>query len=128
MKWKYFFMFILLSLTCSLMAQQSKKVNGCGMASTYAEMAFISFKKAYKAESLDDAKSLLKEALGKAKEASAYAIIPDCNCLNAKSYALNAVTFGNKALKSADLDSLKKWTKKAMDMSLDVLTTIPNCK
>jgi len=128
MKNKCFFMIILLGLTFSVTAQESKKVNGCSMASTYAEMAFVSFKKAYKAEALDDAKSLLKEAMAKAKEASAYTIIPDCNCLNAKNYALNAVTFGNKALKSTDLDNVKKWTKKAMDMSLDVLTAIPNCK
>ncbi len=112
----------------SVMAQEKKKVNGCGMASTYAEMAFASFKKAYKAESQDDAKSLLKEALAKAKEAAAYTIVPDCNCQNAKNYALNAVTFGSKALKSKDLDGLKKWAKQAMDMSLDVLTAIPNCQ
>ncbi|WP_259655460.1 hypothetical protein [Sphingobacterium sp. UME9] len=129
MKKKYFFTMTLLSMFFSVIAQENKKVNtGCGMASTYAEMAFMSFKKAYQAGSLDDAKVLLKDAVGKAKEASAYSIIPDCNCANAKNYSLNAVIFGNKALKAADLDNLKKWAKKAMDMSLDVMTAIPNCK
>ncbi|KKO89769.1 hypothetical protein AAW12_19475 [Sphingobacterium sp. Ag1] len=116
-------------MSCSIIAQEYKKVNtGCSMASTYAEMAFISFKKAYQAGSLDDARVSLKDAVGKAKEASAYSLIPDCNCANAKNYSLNAVTFGNKALKAADFESLKKWAKKAMDMSLDVMTAIPNCK
>jgi hypothetical protein len=129
MKKNYFITINLLSLFFSVMAQENKKVNtGCSMASTYAEMAFLSFKKSYQAVSLEDAKVLLKDAVRKAKEASAYSIMPDCNCANANNYSLNAVTFGNKALKASDLDNLKKWAKKAMDMSLDVMTAIPNCK
>lgn len=128
MKRTYFLIVILANMVFSVMAQETKKVNGCAMVSTYAEMAFAGFKKAYKAESLDDAKSFLKDAVSKAKETAAYSILPDCNCANAKNYALNAVTFGNKALKTSDLESLKKWSKKAMDMSLDVLTAIPNCQ
>ncbi|NRF40111.1 hypothetical protein [Pedobacter foliorum] len=100
----------------------------CGMAVTYAEMAFKDFKKAYKATSLDDAKKLIKTGVKKATQSSAYSITPDCNCGNAKNYALNAVTFGNKAIKSNDLDSLKELVKKAMDASLDVLTAVPDCK
>lgn len=100
----------------------------CAMAVTYAEMAFKDFKKAYKSNSIEEAKKLIKTGVKKATQSSAYAIIPDCNCDNAKNYALNAVTFGNKALKADDLDALKESVKKAMDASLDVLSAISGCK
>ncbi|MGJ1430657.1 hypothetical protein ACR79M_05065 [Sphingobacterium spiritivorum] len=126
---------ILISLTliCVLLftsatAENKTRFTGCEMASTYAELAFMTFKKAYQSTSIENAKPLLKDGVAKAAEASAYAIIPSCNCANAKNYALNAVTFGNKALKESDLEGMKKWAKKAMDMSLDVLTATPNCK
>ncbi|RQO65930.1 hypothetical protein DBR43_27160 [Pedobacter sp. KBW06] len=100
----------------------------CGMAVTYAEMAYKDFKKAYKSLSMDEAKKSIKTGVKKAAQSSAYAIIPDCDCANAKNYALNAVTFGNQAAKADDLESLKKLVKKAMDASLDVLTAVPECK
>ncbi|WP_316819223.1 hypothetical protein [Pedobacter nyackensis] len=99
----------------------------CGMAVTYDEMAYKDFKKAYKSSSIDDAKKLIKTGVKKATQSSAYAITPDCDCANAKNYALNAVTFGNKAMKSDDPEAIKELVKKAMDASLDVLTAIPGC-
>lgn len=107
--------------------QKKNTASGCEMTVTYAELAYAAFKKAYKASSIEDATPLLKDGVAKASEASAYAISPTCNCDIAKNYSLNAVTFGNKALKTSDLAELKKLTKKAMDMSLDVLTATPNC-
>ncbi|QBQ41337.1 hypothetical protein E2P86_09280 [Sphingobacterium psychroaquaticum] len=101
--------------------------NGCAMTVTYAEMAFAKFKKAYKAKSIADAQSYLKDGILQATESSAYAIQDACNCPLAKNYALSAVTFGNNAKKADKLDELKKWAKKAMDASLDVLTATPNC-
>ncbi|MGJ1269229.1 hypothetical protein ACR78F_16690 [Sphingobacterium spiritivorum] len=115
-------------LFTSASAEKKPEFTGCEMASTYAELAFMTFKKAYQSTSIENAKPLLKDGVAKATEASAYALIPSCNCANAKNYALNAVTFGNKALKESDLQGMKKWAKKAMDMSLDVLTATPNCK
>ena len=100
---------------------------GCEMASTYGELAYLSFKKAYQASSIENAMPLLKDGVLKADEAAAFAISPSCNCANAKNYALNGVTFGNKAMKETDLARLKKGAKKAMDMALDVLTATPNC-
>lgn len=100
---------------------------GCEMASTYGELAYLSFKKAYQASSVENALPLLKDGVLKADEAAAFAISPSCNCANAKNYALNAVTFGNKAMKEADLVKLKKLSKKAMNMALDVMTATPNC-
>lgn len=100
----------------------------CSMAITYAEMAYKNFRSANRSESPDSAGSFLKKGIEQANEAAAYAVSEKCNCGNAKNYALNAVTFGKKAQKAGDAKEFKKLTKKAMDMSLDVMTAIPNCK
>lgn len=102
--------------------------SNCSLAVTYAEMAYADYKKAYESDSLDEAKVHLKKAITEAAESSAYAATMECKCTLAESYALNAVTFGKKAEKSEDLKSLRKFAKKAMNMSLDVLTAVPNCK
>lgn len=121
-----------LALVCSLLfiaatPATTPTKNGCAMTVTYAEMAFAKFKKAYKAKSIDEAQPYLKDGILQATESSAYAIQDACNCPLAKNYALSAVTFGNKAKKADNLNELKKWAKKAMDASLDVLTATPNC-
>lgn len=100
--------------------------NNCNMSVTYSEMAFEKFKNAYKSDSLQNAKVFIKKGVEEAEQASAYALI--CDCQLAKNYALNAVTFGIKAGKADNLDEAKKQAKKAMDMSLDVMTATPNCK
>lgn len=100
----------------------------CSMTVTYSEMAFINFKKAYQAKSVEDARPFIKKGVEEAAEASAYAINPNCDCAIAKNYALNAVTFGNKAAKADSLSDCKKFAKMAMDMALDVTTATPNCK
>lgn len=100
--------------------------NNCNMSVTYSEMAFEKFKNAYKSDSLENAKVFIKKGVEEAEQASAYALI--CDCQLAKNYALNAVTFGIKAGKADNLDEAKKQAKKAMDMSLDVITATPNCK
>lgn len=102
------------------------KSGDCNMAVTYSETAFESFKKAYKTNSPEEMKILLKKAVQEADEASAYALI--CNCPLAKNYALNAVTFGNKAINATEPENAKKFSKQAMNMSLDVMTATPNCK
>lgn len=98
----------------------------CPMASTYAEMAFGNFKKAYQAASVDEAKPLIEKGAGEAKQSSAYAV--QCNCPTVETYALNAYTFANKASKAGDMKELKKFTKKAMNMALDAVTVAINCK
>lgn len=100
----------------------------CAMAVTYAEMAYKNFKQGYQSNSMEDALPFIKKGVEQATETSAYAISPNCNCANAKNYALNAVTFGNKALKAGNFKDSRKFTKKAMNMSLDVMTAVPNCK
>ncbi|SUX46070.1 hypothetical protein [Chryseobacterium indoltheticum] len=102
------------------------KSGDCNMAVTYSEMAFESFKKAYKTNSPEEMKILLKKAVQEADESSAYALI--CNCPIAKNYALNAVTFGNKAINTTELENAKKFAKQAMNMSLDVMSVTPTCK
>ncbi|WP_404984385.1 hypothetical protein ACLB9Y_17150 [Chryseobacterium scophthalmum] len=99
--------------------------SNCNMSVTYSEMAFEKFKNAYKSDNLDNAKVFIKKGVEDAEQASAYALI--CDCPLAKNYALNAVTFGIKAGKADNLDEAKKQSKKAMDMSLDVMTATPNC-
>lgn len=110
----------------SLSATAQTIGNDCNMSVTYSEMAFETFKRAYKTNSPDEIKILLKKAIQEADEASAYALI--CNCPLAKNYALNAVTFGNNSLKTQLIDDSKKLIKQAMNMSLDVMTATPNCK
>lgn len=100
----------------------------CNLVITYAEMAMKQFKEASKTESIGDAASFLKKGIEQANEAAAYAVGDKCNCANAKNYALNAVAFGKKAQKATELKELKKNAKKAMNMSLDVVTTVPGCK
>jgi len=99
--------------------------SNCNMSVTYSEMAFEKFKNAYKSDNLDNAKVFIKKGVEDAEQASAYALI--CDFPLAKNYALNAVTFGIKASKAENLDEAKKQSKKAMDMSLDVMTATPNC-
>jgi len=111
--------------TTTLLAAQSKD-NNCTMAVTYSEMAFKDFKSAYKSDNSEDIQDVMSKAIKNADEAAAFANI--CKCPLAKNYALNAVTFGNKALKEADSKKQKKLIKQAIDMSLDVMTATPNCK
>lgn len=115
-------------LVCSIFLIPVKffSQSNCNMSITYSEMAFEKFKNAYKSDNLDNAKIFIKKGVEDAEQASAYALI--CNCPLAKNYALNAVTFGIKAGKADNLDDAKKQAKKAMDMSLDVMTATPNCK
>ncbi|MCU7614671.1 hypothetical protein N0B16_09520 [Chryseobacterium sp. GMJ5] len=99
--------------------------SNCNMSVTYSEMAFEKFKNAYKSDTVDHAKVFIKKGIEEAEQASAYALI--CNCPLAKNYALNAVTFGIKAGKADNLEEVKKQSKKAMDMALDVMTATPAC-
>lgn len=115
----------MLVLTSALFRAQSKG-NDCIMAVTYSEIAFKDFKNAFKTDKPDDVRDNTERAVKSAAEAAAFSNI--CNCPLAKNYALNAVTFGNKALKETDLKTQKKLIKKAMDMSLDVMTATPSCK
>ncbi|KMQ68813.1 hypothetical protein ACM39_05870 [Chryseobacterium sp. FH2] len=110
------------SVTFVVKAQSSN----CNMSVTYSEMAFETYKKAYKTSDQDEMTVLLKKAVEESEQASAYALI--CNCQIAKNYALNAVTFGKKATKESDISEAKKLSKQAMNMSLDVMTATPNCK
>ena len=112
------------SVVMNIDAAAQIKTGECNMSITYSEMAFKSFKKAYKTNSPDEMKVLLKKAIKEADEASALI----CNCPLAKNYALNAVSFGNKALNADKPDNSKKFAKQAMNMSLDVMTATPNCK
>lgn len=109
-----------------LLCNAQSKDNNCTMAVTYSEMAFKDFKSAYKSEENSDIQDTMSNAIKNADEAAAFANI--CTCALAKNYALNAVTFGNKALKETDPKKQKKLIKQAMDMSLDVMTATPNCK
>lgn len=114
-------------LVCSgALCHAQTKGNDCIMAVTYSEMAYKDFKNAFKADSSEDVQNKTAKAVKSATEAAAFSNI--CNCSLAKNYALNAVTFGNKALKEADPAKQKKLVKQAMDMSLDVMTATPNCK
>jgi len=116
-----------LMLICtSTLSKAQSKGNDCIMAVTYSEMAFKDFKNAFKSDTTDDVQTSTEAAVKNAVEAAAFSNI--CNCPLAKNYALNAVTFGNKALKETDPKKQKKLIKQAMDMSLDVMTTTPNCK
>lgn len=116
----------ILLLCSSVLSNAQTKENDCIMAVTYSEMAFKDFKNAFKAENLDDIRDNTEKAVKNAAEAATFSNI--CSCPLAKNYALNAVTFGNKALKESDAKKQKKLVKQAMDMSLDVMTATPNCK
>lgn len=115
----------ILVCACAFLNAQTKG-NDCVMAVTHSEIAYKDFKTAFKADSAEDTQSNTTKAVKSATEAAAFSNI--CNCPLAKNYALNAVTFGNKALKESDPAKQKKLVKQAMDMSLDVMTTTPNCK
>lgn len=104
------------------------KAGDCALVMTYAEMAFMNFKKAHQAASPSEAAPLIKKAIEEVEQAAAYAVNPKCNCQQAENYALNAVTFGIKASKDDDAQDQQKQIKKAMNASLDVLTAIPLCK
>lgn len=116
---------ILTLLLCSTGFLIKAQSSECNMSVTYSEMAFESYKKAYKTSSNDEMTILLKKGIEEAEQASAYALI--CKCQIAQNYALNAVTFGKKAAKESDLSEAKKLSKQAMNMSLDVMTATPNC-
>lgn len=126
---KNIFFAILLFASTKVFSQAAKEnKNDCNLAVTYSEMAYKNFKEASKAQTIEQSTTLLEEGVKNATEASAYAIQMQCNCPNAKNYALNAVNFGNKALKENDYKKRIKFTKNAMNMSLDVMTAVPNCK
>ncbi|MFD2968712.1 hypothetical protein [Sphingobacterium bambusae] len=121
------------SLFCLLLFPSHSTIStptfsGCEMTISYAEMAFASYKKAHQAATLEAAAAFLKEGNSQAKEAAAYAVSSSCGCSSAETYALSAFAFGTKALKADDLDKARKLIKKAMNMSLDILTVAPNCK
>lgn len=100
----------------------------CLMVTTYAEMAYANFKKAYQSVSTSEAAEYLKKGTAEASQASAYAIMPKCNCNTAKNFALNAVTFAKKAGAAKDLEETKQLSKKAMDAALSAVSAVPGCK
>lgn len=126
MKFKTIALVIACCLAFTSFNSPSKKEFKCEMAVTYAEMAYKDFRKAYDSDSMEESLVSINKGVEEATQSSAYAV--QCDCANAKNYALNAVTFGKKAAKADDLKERKKFTKKAMDMSLDVLTAVPACK
>lgn len=106
----------------------STEKNSCNLAVTYAEMSYAKFKKAYNSTSEEEIATLLKKGTQEAQQASAYAISSACNCSLAKNYALNAVTFGNKAKRTTDVEARKKLIKEAMDSANNVLVGVNGCK
>lgn len=109
-----------------LFCTAQSKDNNCIMAVTYSEMAFKDFKSAYKSGDNANIQDTMSKAIINEDEAAAFANI--CTCILAKNYALNAVTFGNKAINETYPKKQKKLIKQAMDMSLYVMTATPNCK
>lgn len=99
----------------------------CNLAITYAEMAYINFKKAYNSSSDQDINSLLEKGVSQSTQASAYSISSGCNCSLAKNYALNAVTFGNKARKAKNAKDRKKFIKQAMNAANSVMVGANTC-
>lgn len=118
---------ILIILLSHILVGTTTSYSGCEMTVTYAELSYMSFKKVYGLSDMSHSEALIKDGILKATEASAFAIAPQCKCENAKNYSLNAVTFGNKALRTEDRKEKKKLVKKAMDMSLDAMTAVNSC-
>ncbi len=97
------------------------------MAISYSQMAYKKFKQALKARDAAEQEALLKEAVNDARESSTYTVNPECNCSFAETYALNAASFGDKALKEEDPAARQKLIKKAISASLNVLAGVNQC-
>jgi hypothetical protein len=126
---KCFSFLLCLALPLLWLVMGSMRGSGdCNMAVSYAEMAAKNFKSASTSDSMDGSQELINKGVEQATEAAAYAINSQCNCPNAKNYALNAVTFGKKALKATNIKDRNKMAKKAMDMCYDVVSATAACK
>lgn len=108
--------------------EKSGSKTNCGMAVTYSQMAYKKFKQALKSNDSANTAALLKQAVSDARESSAYTVSPDCHCSFAEVYALNAASFGEKAIKETDAKARKVLIKKAMNNALNVLSGVNQCK
>ncbi|RFS22796.1 hypothetical protein DVR12_13485 [Chitinophaga silvatica] len=119
---------VLLSIGISVFAFRKYKTPAemkCAKAVTYSEMAYVQFKKAYRANSEEVAQRLIKKGLDQIKEASVYAV--QCECTTSETYALTAYTIARKASEAATMDELKPQIKKAMDLSMDAMHAAQKC-
>lgn len=99
--------------------------SNCMMVVTYAELAYLKFKEAVKANEIGVAQKSIDKGIDQAKQAAAYA--PQCDCPIAETYVLEAYAFGKRAKKATVLKDIRKEAKKAMDLSLDGMAAAQKC-
>lgn len=107
-----------------LQAGTSEKEN-CMAVVTNAELSYLQFKNAVKAKEAEDAKRFVHKGMEYAQTAASFA--PQCDCVLAETYTLEAYSFGKKATDASDLKDIQKQAKKAMNLALSGMGAAQQC-
>ena len=104
------------------------KKKDCEDAKSSADDAYTYFKKAYRAESLDDAQHYAKKGMSSPEDAEDEATDSDCDCDDAAGVAEEAYSYGKKAYNADDLSDAYYYAKKAMEAAGEITDEAEACE
>lgn len=116
---------ICITASVNLLQAGTNERENCMAVVTNAELAYLQFRDAGKANELGDAKKFVQKGMEYARTAASFA--PQCDCTSAETYTLEAYTFGKKASDATVLKDLKKQAKKAMNLALSGMGAAQQC-
>lgn len=130
MKFSKLFSVVLIASVCitasvNLLQADTTERENCMAVVTNAELAYLQFKDVGKANEIGDAKKLVHKGMEYAKTAASFT--PQCDCLQAETYTLEAYSFGKKASDATVLKDIKKQAKKAMNLALNGMSAAQQC-
>lgn len=114
-----------ITASVTLLRAGTAERDNCMAVVTNAELAYLRFRDATKANELDDAKKFVAKGMEYAQTAASFT--PQCDCPQAETYTLEAYVFGKKAADATVLKDLKKQAKKAMNLALSGMGAAQQC-
>lgn len=107
-------------------ATPSKK--DCDDVKDYADSSYTYLKKAYRAETLEDAQSYAKKGMNAASSAEDEADDSDCACSNAEQASAQTYIYARKAYRAFTLEEAQNYAKKAMRAAEEITSEAEDCE
>jgi hypothetical protein len=106
----------------------TKGKKDCDDVKSYADDAYSYFRKAYFANSIEDAQFYAKKGMGAAYDAEDEADDIECDCDDAETSASDSYSYGKKSYNSNKLSDAQYYAKKAMNSASEITDEAEDCE
>jgi hypothetical protein len=100
----------------------------CDDAKSYADDAYSYFRKAYFANSIENAQYYAKKGMSAAYDAEDEADDSECDCDDAETSANDSYSYGKKSYNSDNLSDAQYYAKKAMNSASEITDEAEDCE